>query len=313
MLDLANALLPFFLLITTGYILTRTGGINPNDEKTINTIVYWIALPLLFFKTGVIFDLDLLIDTAFPMSILGAQFLTFSFIILVATWFFPGKITHLALHTIHAVGSNTLSYGVPLLYLLFGEDILPPLVIAILLMQIPVIFLGALVAEHEVRQRLWTAPFLAFFHAILNPFWVMFAIGLLFNIFNVPMPNAVTHIMDIGSNMAVGLCLLFIGTQLMIPPTLSSAGEVGWIVLAKLIIHPLCAWIIVTYVLSMDPILSALVVITASLPVGNVFLQLSQKYGAFLLRSETASWVSLLLSFVTVPPIIYYYISLMYT
>lgn len=310
MADLINVLLPFFLFVGAGYLLIRMGGLDYSGERTMGSIVHWVALPLLFLKTGVLFDFDVLVDTTFPTAIVGSQFLTFAFVILVATWFFPGKITHLTLHSAGAVGSNTLSFGVPLLYLLFGQDIMPALIIAILLMQTPIVFLTAWVGEQEIHHRTWSAPLWALWQSIANPYWAMLLVGVILNHFNTPIPVALTDIMDIGANMAVGLCLLYLGTQIVVPQTLSSAGEVGWIVLAKLILYPLCAWGVVTYVITMDPMLSALVVLTSAMPMGGVIMHLPQSYETFQLQAKTTAWMSLILSLVTMPPIIYYYITL---
>ena len=307
-MELLNIFVPFLLFIAVGYGLVYQNILGYDGEKALESIVHWVALPLLLFKTGLIFDFDLLVEMAFPAAVVGSQLLTFALIIMVASWLFPGQITHLTLHAGNAVTSSTLLYGVPLVYLLFGEKGLSALMIINVLMQIPMVFMGTFVAEQDVKAKFWTAPFTAFFQAFINPYWLFFGVGLGLNYFNLTIPSYITDITEIGASMAVGLCLLALGSHLVIPKILSDAGEVGWIVIAKLILHPLCAWFVVSYILNMDPMLSAMVVITAALPVGGNMLRLSQAYETFILRSETSTWMSIVLSIFTIVPIVTYYL-----
>ena len=307
-MELLNVFVPFLLFIVVGFALVRAGILGYDGEKALESIVYWVALPLLLFKTGLVFDFDLFVEMAFPAAVVGSQLLTFAVIIMVASWLFPGQITHLTLHAGNAVTSSTLLYGVPLVYLLFGEKGLAALMIINVLMQIPMIFISTFIAEQEVKSRLWTAPFIAFSQAFMHPYWLFFGVGLALNYFNLYVPPYITDITEIGASMAVGLCLLALGSHLVIPKILSDAGEVGWIVISKLILHPLCAWFVVSYILNMDPMLSAMVVITAALPIGGSMLRLSKAYETFILRSETATWMSILLSIFTIIPIVNYYL-----
>ena len=307
-MELLNIFVPFLLFVAAGFALVRAGVLGYGGEQALESIVYWVALPLLLFKTGLVFDFDLFVEMAFPAAVVGAQLLTFATIIIIASWLFPGQITHLTLHAGNAVTSSTLLYGVPLVYLLFGEKGLAALMIINVLMQTPMVFISTFVAEQDVKSRIWTAPFIALFQALIHPYWALFGVGLALNYFNIHIPPYVTDITQIGAGMAVGLCLLCLGSHLMVPKILSDASEVGWIVIAKLILHPLCAWVVVSYILNMDPMLSAMVVITAALPIGGSMLRLSQAYETYILRSETATWMSIALSIFTIIPIVTYYL-----
>ena len=81
----------------------------------------------------------------------------------------------------------------------------------------------------------------------------------------------------------------------------SSTTEVGWLVFAKLIVHPLITWWLAYHVFELEGILPAIAVIQAALPSGVPVFVLAQQYKTFVPQSSAAIAWSTALSVLTLP------------
>ena len=54
-MELLNIFVPFLLFVGVGYVLVYKGALGYGGEQALQSIVYWVALPLLLFKTGLVF------------------------------------------------------------------------------------------------------------------------------------------------------------------------------------------------------------------------------------------------------------------
>ena len=75
--------------------------------------------------------------------------------------------------------------------------------------------------------------------------------------------------------------------------------EIGWLVVAKLLVHPAITWWLAYHVFELEGILPAIAVIQAALPSGVPVFVLAQHYKTFVSRSSAAIVVSTALSVLT--------------
>ena len=76
--------------------------------------------------------------------------------------------------------------------------------------------------------------------------------------------------------------------------------EIGWLVCAKLLLHPLITWWFAFYLFDLDPLFATVAVIQAALPSGVPVFVLAQHYGTFITRSSATIAISTALSVLTV-------------
>jgi len=77
------------------------------------------------------------------------------------------------------------------------------------------------------------------------------------------------------------------------------AKEIGWLVFAKLVLHPLITWWLAYHVFELEGILPAVAVLQAALPSGVPVFILAQKYGTFVDRSNAVIFLTTALSVFT--------------
>ncbi len=99
---------------------------------------------------------------------------------------------------------------------------------------------------------------------------------------------------------SVGPCALFAMGLFMVGRSSSAGlGEVGWIVLLKLIVQHLVTWWLAYRLLDMAPVWAASAVILAALPTGARVFVLAQQYGVYVQRSTAAILTSTVASLAT--------------
>jgi predicted permease len=75
--------------------------------------------------------------------------------------------------------------------------------------------------------------------------------------------------------------------------------EIAWMSFAKLCVHPLITWILVTWVFSMDPFWAASAIFIAAMPAGSALFVVAQKAGIEVERMSATILVSTVLSVAT--------------
>jgi len=96
-------------------------------------------------------------------------------------------------------------------------------------------------------------------------------------------------------------CALFAAGLFIAGCTIRGATiEIGWLVFAKLILHPLITWWLAFRVFELEGILPVVAVIQSALPSGVPVFVLAQQYRTFVTRSSAAIVVSTAISVVTI-------------
>jgi predicted permease len=95
-------------------------------------------------------------------------------------------------------------------------------------------------------------------------------------------------------------CALFAAGLFMAGCAVRGAtSEIGWLVFAKLLIHPLVTWWLAYRVFALEGLLPAIAVIQAALPSGVPVFVLAQHYKTFVTRSSATIVWSTALSVLT--------------
>ena len=190
--------------------------------------------------------------------------------------------------------SNSVVLGVPVVLAVFGEPGLVPLTIIILFNT--VFLLGGTTILIEVDENRGGPASAAVFQSmkavVANPVILAIFAGLLWGIGNLPTGGVLDKLLDILSGAVLPCGLVALGASMVNVQAATNASESTAITVLKIIVHPLAAWLLATFVFELESEFRALIVLVAALPVaGNVFL-LAQKYDRYVERTASSFMLS---------------------
>src|SRR3546814_244207 len=129
MLSTALVILPVFLIILAGYVSRKTGLLGETASSELNRFVVWLALPCLMFEVVATTDWQAVWHTGFVIVSLAGTFAVFACGLAIGKA--RGlKLADMSVDGLNASYSNSAYIGFPLMYLTFGAESRPFVVIA---------------------------------------------------------------------------------------------------------------------------------------------------------------------------------------
>jgi malonate transporter len=305
---LINVCFPVFAIILAGWLAGRYRLLGQDSTAALNGFVYFIALPALFVSTTAAAPVAAVLDWRFLLVVGGGYVATAIPMAILARLFFSKRIGEIGLHSGAAVFANTGYMGIPLTLTAFGTAAVNPMIATVLANLFLV--LGVATALLEVDRTGQTGPrviLVAMQGIARSPLLAACVVGMAISAAGLAIPAPVQNFLDL-LGAAAGPCALFaMGLFLVGQSVRRGAVEIGWISVAKLILHPLLTWLIARYLLPLDPLEEAVAVLMAALPTGGLIFVLAQRYGVYVQRATSAILVSTIASVVTVTLVLQYY------
>jgi predicted permease len=231
----------------------------------------------------------------------GGMLVTFCIGMLVARLAFPDTLTANSLHGLTAMFSSTAYIGLPLVLTVFGDAAMAPGIIGAVItgaVFAPIAIILAEFDKGEAGKRHFWSPLVA---AFTRPPILATAAGLLVSATDTVLPVPVAAFCELLGGAFVPCALFAAGVFIAGCSVRGATAEIGWLVFAKLILHPLITWWLAYRVFELEGILPAVAVIQAALPSGVPVFVLAQQYKTFVTRSSaTIAW-STALSVLTLP------------
>lgn len=299
---LLNVSLPVFGLIFCGYLSAKFRILGPQSSEALNSFVYYFALPALLF----IFVARAPVERIFYLPFLaawgGGLAITFILMLLVAKLIYADGLGVMTLRAMNSIFANTGYMGIPLVMTAYGDSAALPAIMATVTMS--VVFVPLIIISLEIEKRGETEP-AAILRGVAealvkNPIVIPVVLGVLVSSLGLSVPAPFANFADLLGN-AAGPCALFAMGMFAAGQSLRSGlGETGVMTGAKLIVHPLVTWVLVTRVFEMDHLWAVVTVVVAALPTGATCFVLAQRYGVFVARTSSVTLASTLLSVITV-------------
>ncbi len=303
-----NVVLPVFGIVLCGYAAGRLKLLGPGSSEALNGFVYWVSLPALFMQGLAKAPLGLIFDGPLIAAFLLAIAAIFVLSLVVARLLFPGSLGAHALHALAASFPNSGYMGIPLFLLAFGEAGSLPVIVANVAQSITVFFLVLFLIELEGGTGpLGTRLLKIAGNLLLNPFLIGAALGLGLNASGIGLAGPFeTLVKTLGA--AASPCALFaLGLFMVGKPITRGLPEVSWLAVAKLVLHPLAAWLIAAHVFALPGETVRALVLIAALPTGALVFVVAQRYNVFVQRGSAAVLVSTVLSLVTISALMILY------
>ncbi len=298
------AILPIFGLILVGWGARRTGVLGPNAGGELNRFVVWLALPALLFDIVA----HAKVADIWQPGFIGAFGLS-CILVFAATialrWKGRQRLADAALDALNAGYANTAFLGFPIVMAVIGREAMTAATIATLI-TVCALFAVAVVLI-EVGLQAEQAPHkLALKVAVSvakNPLVAAPAIGALFLVAGLSVPAPAEQALSLLGSAASPCALVALGLFLGEPrPAVAGTTRASsLLILCKLFVQPLAAWLLATSVFGLSPLLTRAAVLLAALPTGTGPFMLAEFYRREADVTARAVLLSTIASVVTAP------------
>ncbi|MFC3283341.1 AEC family transporter [Litchfieldella rifensis] len=301
MLAILGITSPIFLLIGVGYLAMLGGIVTRPQVQGVGTFVLYCALPALVIRALTQHPLQEVLNPHYLLAYGLGSVAIFAGALLLTRRLQRKPLSASAMHAMGMAASNSGFVGYPVAAMVLGSPAAVFLAMNMLienLLIIPAALILGELGNHSgvgFREALrQTATRLA-----RNPILIGLTVGVVFSASGLTLPGPVAKTIDMLASAAAPVALFVIGGTLYGLRTRGMAGDVGQIVLGKLILHPLAVLLAFLSLPSLDPFLLAGALLFASAPMISVFPIFGQRYGLAGV-SAAALMMATLASFVTI-------------
>lgn len=239
--------MPLVIIIAMGNILKRRGFYSAADIAALSKTLYWVILPLLFFRTSYISGTELLTQPNLLISVNICYLTT-----IIISWGFgvffvhKGNIKRIAVSVLSGFRSNNIYLGFPVIQLAMGEAglHLASVYVAVSTIFFQVLSIGA--GEIALNGRITLRSFGSMGKLLVkNPLVVSCVLGVSAALVHIPIHFVLDETMKLVSGAATAVALLALGGTLDIP-RMGRVFEIirrTWFdIIIKLAVNPLIMW-----------------------------------------------------------------------
>ena len=307
MSEIAALVLPLCGLILLGYVIARITRQPEAAMGWLNTFIIYAALPALFFKLLSKTPVEQLASWDFIFANLLATFVIFLFIFLLAIGLRRSSIAEGTIQGLAAAYGNIGYMGPALAILTFGEVAAVPVALIFCFENVMHFTLAPTLMSFSGKERRGIVSLVkdilkrVFFH----PFIIATIIGVGAAILQVEPPNAVSGLINYLAQAAAPCALFAMGVSLALRPLKRIPVELGYVVPANLVLHPMLMYVVLSWAGDFDPIWMYTAILLAALPTATNVFVLAQQYGVWIERASAAILVTTVSSIVTVSGLLY--------
>jgi predicted permease len=236
---IADPILPVFFVMSLGLVLGKTGVFSKDMARTLNAFVFYIAQPSLIFLLAANAPFG-----EYDLPALGLYFLSelilYGGVALIAYRGFGCDPREAILLGMTGVFVNHLYYVLPIVQLLHGAEASAPIEGAVFV-DVAVLFCGTIFVVDLVSRR--SVP-LKNYPAILvkNPALLALVFGIAANLAEPAVPSGLNTFAQFAGNSAPPISLFALGVVLSRVKIFQVNGLLSTVVLAKILIHPMLAF-----------------------------------------------------------------------
>ncbi|MDR9837776.1 AEC family transporter [Herbaspirillum huttiense] len=301
MLAIFNIVFPIFSLIFLGWMCRKRRILSAGAASELNRFVIWLALPALLFDS---------MSRLKPADFANLRFIAV-FAIGVAVVFMITAALRLRQKAaapdviIDSLGSsyaNTGFIGIPLCYLAFGSDGLPPSVIAMVMTACLLFAVAIVLLETCLHAQAAFGQTVAKVGRSLlrNPIMIAPVAGIIVALSGVAIPPGVQQLFKILGG-AAGPCALVSLGLFLAQPVRTAGGSPVWLLVAfKLLLQPAVTAVLAYWILPMPRLWADSAVLLAALPIGTGPFMLAELYQREVTAMSRAILYSTTLSLPTI-------------
>jgi predicted permease len=307
MIEVAGLALPFFGLIFLGAVAGRIWRRPESELGWLNVFVIYFALPALFFRLISQTPIEQLANGRFVLATTLS-----TLIVLIACFAFAMARTRgdVAESTVQALvgGYGNIGYmGPPLALLALGPQAAVPAAL-IFCFDIALIFTLAplMMAIADGGGRLRRKLLLEIPRSVLlHPFIVATLIGVAGAALQFHPPEPIDRLLTALSNSAAPCALFALGVTVASQPLKRIPAELPFLIPMKLVVHPIVAMAMVSWIGEFDRLWMETAVLMASLPPAATIYVIASQYDVYVQRASSAILIGTAVSVFTVTGMLY--------
>ena len=267
---------PVFVLIALGYAAARLRWVGPNTLGGLNEFAFTLAMPALLFKTTA----DPGDQSASAFGVVAAYFGA-----IAATWLLATLITRFLLRrpredaasiAVTSVYGNAVMLGIPLAFAAFGTAAAGPLSVILSLNTVVLWCAGLLhAALAGARSTAALRPALIGLvrDLVSNPLILAIFAGALWRSTGLGLAPVVERCLALIAQAGVPCALVALGMTLTGFAIKGQAATLATVLVLKLAIQPLIAWLLAAQLLQLPGPSVGVIVLLAAMPAGaNAYL-----------------------------------------
>jgi len=294
---LFNGVLPIFAISVIGYGCGKIKIFDFGSAMILNKFVMFIAMPILGFKLlseASLFDVPMQLLIGYLLS----EICVYLIIFIIVRKVFGVGVKEAFLLGLATALTNHVLFILPIAEILIGPSATLPIV-ALISMDGMLIFGGTIVAMDIMSAKdMGWRPSVA--KIASNPPILGMLTGLIYGLSGLEIaPNVQIFLSNISST-ASPVLLFALGVILSVKRDEVIASLTGLIVFVKLIIHPVAAYILLTYAMDVPEIFANPAIMVAAAPCGVMSFMLAMNYGVKIDNIARVIFISSLFSLLTI-------------
>ncbi|WP_109473498.1 AEC family transporter [Ornithinimicrobium cavernae] len=313
-MDIVSVIIPFFALVLIGYLAARSRALPLEAVAGLNSYVLYFALSALLFQLGARTPVVELLDPVLMLLWLVAGLLVMAPAVAIARRSGRGWLDA-SFGGLIAVLPNSGFMGLPLIAALVGADsggpIITSLLVDIVLMQSLAIALSQRARGGHSGVRAQVAAALS--RVSRNPMPWAIVLGAAWGVTGRRLPGPLDDVLTMLAESATPVALFTIGAVLARQqmraraagerPTALLSGDVPWLTVLKLALHPVAVWLLglaaIGAGLPLEESALVVLVLVAALPSATNASMLAERLGADNGRIASVILTSTALGFAT--------------
>jgi len=312
MAEISGLVLPFFGLIFLGYLtaklIRKPAGEGAGDAMGwLNIFIIYLALPALFFKLVSKTPIEQLTRFDFVLSSISATYIVFALVFGAGYLIRRNTLAESTVQGLAGAYGNIGYMGPGLALLALGEPAAVPVALIFCFENVlhftvaPAMM--ALAGDEKSSPGRLVASIAK--KILLHPFILSTIAGVIAAYLSFQPPLPVQRLIDYLAQAAAPCALFAMGVTLALRPLKRIPAEIGYIVPAKLILHPVLMYLVLSFAGNFEPVWVQTAVLLASLPTATNVFVIGQQYGVWQERASATILITTVLSVATVTILLY--------
>lgn len=312
MAEISGLVLPFFGLIFLGYLTARLAR-NPAGEGAgdtmgwLNTFIIYLALPALFFKLVSKTPIEQLTRFDFVFASISATYTVFALVFAAGYLIRRNSLAESTVQGLAGAYGNIGYMGPGLALLALGEPAAVPVALIFCFENVLhfTVAPAMMALAGDEKASLGRLVVNIAKKILLHPFILSTIAGVVAASFSFQPVLPVQRLIDYLAQAAAPCALFAMGVTLALRPLKRIPAEIGYIVPAKLILHPVLMYLVLSFAGNFEPVWVQTAVLLASLPTATNVFVIGQQYGVWQERASATILITTVLSVATVTILLY--------
>ncbi|MGI9435955.1 MAG: AEC family transporter [Geminicoccaceae bacterium] len=304
--NVVTSVVPLFSLIFIGFFAGKLRMMDQHAVRTLVGFVFNVAMPALIFRMMANTDIAAIDDWPVLAAYLVAQTPLFLLGMLIGSLIFRQSFAESTIQGFGSSFSNGVILGLPLVLSLYGDRGGVP---ALLIIMLDILLFSTVTlllefATLEDRGKRTGGPLSIVRKLLLsvvrNPLVLASVLGVGFGLSGLSLPSMIDKTLAFTGQAGPPAGLFALGATLGLRKIGGRFRPISAMVSMKLLLHPLIAWLTVTYLFGLDPLMTSVVLLFAACPVGANVYVFAQQYEAGVETSASAVLISTALALMTI-------------